>query len=200
VAITAALAAALASLTLALDEPGTDIAGTVLQLHADARLAVPSYLGLTVIITVDNSPVSFTTLEDGIAPHQVRTSLRLELPGEREDDNPAPSVAVILYAGTPGAFVDLAADLAWLTGRPLTDFARDQHLSPGRSDAATQLQAASVINQAIGFLIGGGSTPEQARRELDARAAATGTDRRTAADIILDTTAARDTDPDLAPY
>ena len=29
-----------------------------------------------------------------------------------------PVVVLVLYAGSPGAFVDLAADLAWLTARP----------------------------------------------------------------------------------
>jgi len=35
------------------------------------------------------------------------------------------AVALILYARSPGAFVDLAADVARLTGRPLTDFPLD---------------------------------------------------------------------------
>ena len=46
-------------------------------------------------------------------------------------------MAIILYAGSPGTFVDLAADLAWLTARPLTDFVLDQHLTvPDGPDTA----------------------------------------------------------------
>ena len=103
------------------------------------------------------------------------------------------SVALIFYARTPGTFVDLAADLAWLTGRPPSDFALDQHLSvPAGSDAGTSLRAASVINQAIGVLIGRGYTPRQAHSKLDTQADRAGTDRYTAAQFILDTLTAED--------
>lgn len=50
----------------------------------------------------------------------------------------------------------------------------------------------SVINQAIGVLIGRGHTPAQARRELDTQADRGGTDRHTAARFILDTLAVKD--------
>jgi hypothetical protein len=200
VALTAALAAALAALTAALDEPGTDILDTVLQLAISARLAVPSYLGLSVIVTRDDPPTSFTTLEDDVDPGQIRASLRVALQGQHDDDNTTPNVALILYAESAGAFVDLAVDLAWLTGRPLIDFARDQHLAAAESDPVMHLHAASLIDQSIGVLIGRGHTPEQAHRELDALAATTSTDRRAAADVILATPAAENTDPDLAPY
>jgi hypothetical protein len=198
VALTAALAAALATLTEALDEPGTDILDAVLQLAIGTRLAVPSYLGLSVTATRGDLPISFTTLEDGVDPAHIQASLRVALSGQ-QDDNPTPSVAFILYAGSPGAFVDLAADLAWLTGRPLKDFAGGQHLAVAESDPVTHLRTASVIDQAIGVLIGRGHTPEQAHGELDALAATTGTDRRAAADVILAPLAAENTDPDLAP-
>ena len=46
--ISEALAADLALLTEALDEPGIGIADTVRQLAADVGMAVPSFLGLTV--------------------------------------------------------------------------------------------------------------------------------------------------------
>jgi hypothetical protein len=93
---------------------------------------------------------------------------------------------VNLYAGSPGAFVDLAADLAWLTARPLSDFVLDQHLTiPTPSNTGTQLHAASIINQAMGVLMGRGHTPEQAHRQLDSQAADAGTDRHAAAQLIL---------------
>ena len=105
----------------------------------------------------------------------------------------APSVALVFYAATPGTFVDLAADLAWLTGRPPSDFALDQHLSvPAGSDGGTSLRATSVINQAIGVLIGRGYTPRQAHSKLDTQADGARTDRYTAAQSILDTLTAAD--------
>jgi hypothetical protein len=51
-------------------------------------------------------------------------SLQPEVAGARV----GAGVEVILYTGRAGAFVDLAADLAWLTGRGMTDVPLDQHL------------------------------------------------------------------------
>jgi hypothetical protein len=191
--IGAALAADLDILTAALDAPGADVLHTLHQLGVDAQAAVPTYLGLRVTVDGSDLPFTFTTLEDGAAD-DVRTSLRLMLPGVG-DRRTSPTVALVLYAGTPGTFVDLTADLAWLTGRPPNDFVLDQHLSgPARPDTGTYLRTASVINQAIGVLIGRGYTPERAHRELDTQADCAGTDRHTTAQFILDTLTAEDPD------
>jgi hypothetical protein len=184
--IGAALTADLGILTAALDESGADVLHSLHQLGADAQAAVPSYIGLSVTVDGSDPPFTFTTLEDGAAD-DVRTSLRLTLPGVG-DGRASPSVAFILYARTPGTFVDLTADLAWLTGRPLSDFVLDQHLGvPVGADRGPYLRTASVINQAIGVLIGRSYTPGQARRQLDTQADGASTDRHTAAQFILDT-------------
>ncbi len=185
-------------LTAALDEPDADVLQSLHQLGVDAQAAVPTYLGLSMTADGSDLPFTFTTLEDGAAD-DVRTSLRLWLPGVG-DGRASPSVALILYAGTPGTFVDLTADLAWLTGRPRSDFALDQHLSvPARSDEATYLRAASVFNQAVGVLIGRGYTPREAHSKLGTQADGEGTDRHTAAQFILDTLTAQDpADPERA--
>ena len=189
--VTTALAADLGILTAALDEPGADVLHSLRRLGVGAQAAVPSYLGLSVTVDGSDPPFTFTIFEEGAADG-ARTSLRLTLPGVG-DGWASPSVTLILYAGTPGTFVDLSADLAWLTGRPPSDFALDQHLSvPAGSDAGTYLRAASVINQAIGVLIGRGYTPGQAHRELDTQADSAGTDRHTTAQFILDTLTAED--------
>ncbi|MDD4867766.1 MAG: hypothetical protein PHQ28_11820 [Mycobacterium sp.] len=189
--IGAALAAELGILTAALDEPGADVMHSLHQLGVDAQAAVPSYLGLSVTVDGSDPPFAFTTLEDGAAD-DLHTSLRLTLPGVGEG-RAAPSVALILYASTPGTFVDLAADLAWLTGRPPSDFALDRHLSvPAGSDTGTYLRTASVVNQAIGVLIGRGYTPGQADRELNTQADSAGIDRHTSAQFILDTLTGED--------
>ena len=189
--IGAALAADLGILTAALDEPGADVLHSLHQLGVNAQAAVSTYLGLSVTVDGSDPPFRFTTVEDGTAD-DIRTSLRLTLPGVG-DGWASPSVDLILYAGTPGTFVDLSADLAWLTGRPPSDFALDQHLSvPAGSDAGTYLRTASVINQAVGVLIGHGYTPGQAHRELDTQADSAGTDRHTTAQFILDTLTAED--------
>ena len=189
--ISAALATDLGILTAALDEPAADVLHSLHRLGVDAHAAVPSFLGLSVTVDGSDPSFAFTSFEEGAADG-VRTSLRLTLPGAGED-SASPPVALILYAGTPGTFVDLAADLAWLTGRPPSDFALDQHLSvPAWSDAGTSLRVASVINQAIGVLIGRGYTPRQAHSTLDSQAHGAGTDRYTTAQSILDTLSAAD--------
>ena len=137
--ITAAMAAALAILTEALDEPGTDIAHSLHRLTLDAAAAIPSHLGLSVVVSHSDPPFTVTTLADGAVAGDICTSLHVPLPGIGAGHEPA-TVAVILYAGTPGTFVDLAADLAWLTGRPPTDFMLDKHLTvPAGPDTTDQL-------------------------------------------------------------
>lgn len=181
--ITAALAADLALLSEALDETDPDITESLHHFVADVRLAVRSYLGLTVISGSATFPLTLTVMEGSTHPDDVLSSLMMPLSGGTADDSGVP-LAVVLYAARPGAFVDLAADLCWLTDRLLSDFALDQHLSgPAQPDGGAQ--AASLVNQSIGLLVGRGYTPEQAEREIDARAAAAGHSRSDAANIVL---------------
>lgn len=187
--INAALAAELEILTAALDEPGAGIADSLRQLALTAANAITSYLGLSILVVGSDPPLAFTVLADGVSAVDIRTSLHVVLPGEGE----GPMVAVNLYAGSPGAFVDLAADLAWLTTRPLSDFVLDQHLTvPGQSH--TGLRATSIVNQAIGVLIGRGHTPEQAIWQLDTHAVRAGTNRHGAAQLVLATLSTTDSD------
>jgi hypothetical protein len=190
---TAAVAAELEILTAALDEPGVDVAHSLRQLALDTAAAISTYLGLSVLVSSSEPPFAFTALAAGVVAGDIRTSLRVVVPrvGNGAD---RPTVAVHLYAGSPGAFVDLAADLAWQTARPPTDFVLDQHLSiPSPSEPGTQVHAASLINQAIGVLIGRGYTPEQAHLQLDTQAADARTDRRAAAQLVLAKLTAADT-------
>ncbi|HEY2084521.1 MAG TPA: hypothetical protein VGH54_00555 [Mycobacterium sp.] len=190
--ISAALAADLGILTAALDEPAADVLHSLHRLGVDARAAVPTFLGLSVTVAGGDPPFTCTTFEEGAADN-VRTSLWLTLPAGVGEGRAGPSVALVFFAARPGTFVDLAADLAWLTGRPPSDFALDQHLSvPAGSDGGASLRAASVINQAIGVLIGRGCTPRQAHSKLDTQADGARTDRYTTAQSILDTLTAAD--------
>jgi hypothetical protein len=182
VEIAAALVADLALLSEALDEPEADVVESLRSLVADVRSSVGSYLGLTLTVTGSEPPLTITALEDDADPADVAASIRVPLDVGGADIQ----ISLVLYATTPGAFVDLAADLSWLTGRDLGDFALDRHvIGPDKLDGADGLGAASVINQAIGVLIGRGHTPSQARRELNSRATAAGTERHIAAAEIL---------------
>ncbi|WP_077087582.1 hypothetical protein [Mycobacterium rhizamassiliense] len=177
VKIAAVLAADLGILTAALDEPGADLAKSLRLLAADATAAISTFLGLSVTVDGSDPPFTFTTFVESVGASDVRTSLRLALPGVG-DAGVLPVVAIVLYAGSPGAFVDLAADLAWLTARNPSEFVLDQHL-PAAAESGTvpNLFEVSVINQAIGALIGQGHTPEQAERHLTAEGADAGISR-----------------------
>lgn len=195
--ITAALAADLAMLTEALDEPGVDVAQMLARLAADAKVAVSSYRGLTVIVEHAAYPLILTAMEDSADQRDALSSLMMSLP-HSGPDGAGPLPVVILYAGTPGAFVDLAADLSWLTGLGLGNFVLDRHLHRTDEPADDRsVQTASVVDQAIGVLLGRGYTPEQAVLELDARAVDAGKNRADTARVILSNLPT--TDPDQAP-
>lgn len=181
--ITAALAADLFTLNEALDDPDVDVVDTLRRLAAVAALAVRSYLGLTVTTLLADRDVALITLKSDTAPGGIRTSLRLPMPRPPDD---GPLVSVTLYAAKPGAFIDLAADLAWLTGRSLTDFVLDRHLiEPKAPDAPSGLAVASLVDQAIGVLMAHGYTPQRAHHELGVRAERLGGDRHSSARNIL---------------
>jgi hypothetical protein len=187
VEFTAALVAELGLLTQALDTPGIDVADSMARLADNARLAVDSYLGLCVAIAASKERLILTVLDDPVHVVHVRTSLFVPLSPEIIDPTATTtSVALIIYAATPGAFVDLAADLAWTSGRDPAEFRLDEH-RPLTDDGAgiRSLSTMSEINQALGVLIGRGAAPEEAERELYAQAAANGIDLLAAAALIL---------------
>jgi predicted RNase H-related nuclease YkuK (DUF458 family) len=199
VEITAALTADFAILSEALDETRPDISESLRQFVADVRLAVRSYLGLTVMSGSATFPLTLTVMEDSAHPDDVASSLMMPLSDEHANGTGL-ALAVVLYAARSGAFVDLTADLGWMTGCPLSDFALDQHLSVhAKTHSDRGVQAASLVNQAIGVLLGHGYTPEQAEQEIDARAAAAGHSRSDAATIVLAGPAGDDKDPTRDP-
>lgn len=200
--ISSALSAELALLTQALDLPGVDVAETLTSLAADSRTAADSFVGLSVAITTDLTTFDFTVLDEGVQAEHIRSSLLVPLTGARDENcaveattSPA-SITLVFYATTPGAFIDLAADLAWLTGLALSDFRLDEHrtLPPGHTSSKSP-RAMSTINQALGVLIGQGATPDQAERDLAARAADAGIDLPAAATLVLGAANRRDPSP-----
>ena len=192
--IAAILAADLAVLAEALDDSASDLAGSLRQLVADIGLAVRSYVGLTFILNNDEQPVNFTVLEPGVTAADVVSSVLVPL---SLIVGSGPEVILVCYSRQPGAFIDLAADLAWLSGRGLADLVLDQHLSVAfEPRSGGSLIAAAAINQALGVLIGQGRTPEQARRELEATASRAGTHLDAAAALVLKTVS--NSDPSLS--
>jgi hypothetical protein len=184
-AITAATVAVLTLLTEALDDTGVDIGRSLHHMALYATAAVPSYRGLSIEVAQSNPPLRILAMADRNVTGDTGTSLQFTMPGQGEPSS-LPPVSIILFADSAGAFVDLAADLAWLTARPPTEFVLDQHLTPiARPTSEGQLLEATAINQAIGALIGRGYTPQQANTELSTQAANSSMDRPTAARRIL---------------
>lgn len=193
--IGAAVAAELTLLSEALydptAEPAPDLLDTVVKLQVRARSAVSSLLGMTVTLSVegdgaaDRVVLRLTVLGDA-APGDIASSLRL--PRRHEARRPGrPVVTVVLYAATPGAFVDMAADLTFLSGPGFDATELDQHrrlaLEP---DVVGVVQDESTVRQAIGVLLDRGRTREQASDEIDALADVAGTSRVVAAAGLLD--------------
>jgi hypothetical protein len=143
------------------------------NLVADLRAVIPSYRGLQVTILFSDQPVTLTELIPQQTDGAVTTSLRVPLsllgPGHDEGSR------IIFYASTPGAFVDLAADLGYVLkaavrtdhldgDRAASDAAPyaelpislvlDGDLSPDLADSGlTGLPELSSINRALGILI-----------------------------------------------
>jgi hypothetical protein len=180
------LAADLVLLTDALDAPTTDIAATLSALMSAAATAVPSYVGMSVRVCTRHSHVELTTLESSQIAG-ITTSLRVPLQTEPASPHlDSARFVLILYASKAGALVDLAADLAWLTGSSMDEVRLDDDLAGAiHLHQAESLRSQSTINQAVGVLIGRGRTPDQAQAELDGRAADTRTHRYEAAVGLL---------------
>jgi hypothetical protein len=178
-----AVAADLAALTDALEEPDADLATLIQRLGDSCALAVGSYLGFCITLVIDEVPVSFSVLEDFLNPAEVLTSVMLPLNALGEQ---APGSAVILYAGTPGAFVDLAADLTYALGATPDAVQLDQHLTPADAAGDTGLLALSQHNRALGILLSRGLDLDEGRAELERQARLDSISVQTAAQQLID--------------
>jgi hypothetical protein len=182
----AALAAELRLLDEVLDGSAPDLVTTLVRVISEAALAVPSYLGLSVLVRhEDESSLELTTL-DVPRPDRIGTSLRFTLGGDPAmGDGRIAVIDLVLYAAQPGALVDLAADLAWLTGRQADEFRLDVDLVGPQEGPRSSLTSWSTVNQARGVLMSGGLTVGESDLELDARAAAASISRSLAAADLL---------------
>jgi hypothetical protein len=163
-------------------------------LGVDLKAAVPSYCGLQLTITQHDFPVVLTAFAEFNG--SVATSLRLPL----WLLDPALEVysRVVFYARTPGAFVDLAADLAYALAHDSVTGDRDSSDSrggdglrrvdghsgsieldadlppPTRESGLSGLTDLSTINRAVGVMIANGHHPDDAHDTLRRHAGAAG--------------------------
>ena len=144
-------------------------------------------------------PVSVTAFLNSEYAESITTSLRLPFAAFGSDFDP--DSGGVFYAATPGAFVDLAADLGYTLDTPTTtpnarysagDTNGGGKHNPCHRDAhpaiavdvdlpltvlesgLTGLDELSTINQAIGFLMDQGHHSEQAPATLRGGAASAG--------------------------
>jgi hypothetical protein len=196
--IPTSLSAELNLLSEVLDSPPSDISVSLSDLVAELTGSVESFVGLSVLVGDLDDPVEITTIQDETLVGRIRTSLRFPLPSRGPTGRvERPSGVLIVYAALPGALVDLAADLAWLSGRPLDEARLDEDLGGPRAKGSPgPLSQLSTVTQAVGVLMAGGLTPEEASAELDARAVDSGVERHRAAVELLESLLECDLGPD----
>jgi hypothetical protein len=177
------------ALTEALDGSGDDLHTILGVLVDDLRAGISSFVGLSITVPGGQEPVTVTAMNS----HTAATSMLLPLTSAMTADGGY----IVLYAETPGAFTDLATDARTVTGLG-ADVVVDGHLPPPTPFAVQAgvdaLADRSSIDQAVGFLVGQGHPPAQAKAELARRAAATGMSLAQIAAQIL--TAGPRPDPD----
>ncbi len=188
------LATALAVLAGDLNDPSVDLGPGLARLTTVVRAAVPSYCGLSITVLTDRIPVTITAPHPATDPAtdsaasadpeastaQAATSLVLPLSAiSRTTEG-----ELVFFASAAGAFVDLAADLAYETATDLVMFALDTRLGAAVG-LAVGVEGFSVIHRALGVLIESGHTPEQARARIAQLAAADGHNLAAVADRIV---------------
>lgn len=171
------LANAFAILSAAADDDDIDLGTRLRELIKAAELAVDSYLGMTLVI--DSHEVSVTAI---CRPTEVAASLKVLL---TRLDTGGPIGTLTLYASTPGAFVDLAADLTYALDVHHSALVLDHDLTPDAEADIHSLDGHTTINRAIGALIERGHTPESANLELKRLTALGAGDTAITAEAVL---------------
>lgn len=162
----------------------------LIALVKDLRSAVPSYRGLELRIVDHDWPVILTDFAGDVADVPI-TSLRVDLALLVEGADPASTI--VFYADTPGALVDLAADLGHAlggsqpgAGERRQSIALDADLpSSSPRSGLVGLDGLATINRAIGFLIDQGHPPDGASHTIRRGAASAGVDTPTFAARLL---------------
>jgi hypothetical protein len=179
--LSAALAADLGLLSAAIHNTDGGLEPVLQSLATELHATVESYVGLTITIAAEGHRISFTSSEPGAI---ATTSLSIPLTALAGSETGS---SLVLYATTPGAFVDLAADLGWVLEIQPSALVLDQHLQvPAPLGGVAGLRELATINRGIGALIERGHTPESARAELRRHADSDSGDLPAAAQRILD--------------
>lgn len=180
-AYTRSLSQDLLTLAEALSDPEVVLEAMLRELVESVRVTVSSCTGLRWVFHIGGEAVVLDTLTDPTARTAVRTSLRVPLP----TDGAVTASGLTLWAQTPGAFVDLAADLATALHLPLSALVLDDDLPAATVPPGSGLGALSLVHQAVGVLIARGHHPDQAHADLERRATTAGTTTAVAARQVI---------------
>ncbi|HEY6812133.1 MAG TPA: ANTAR domain-containing protein [Propionibacteriaceae bacterium] len=189
---------------LSIGEDDQDLDDTLVALTTALHTTAASYCGFQLTIFENHSPVILSAFTDG-QDGPVGTSLRLPLGLVSSVDGDS---RVVFFAGNPGAFTDLAADLSHALGgipveqsSPAADgmdldgtdvdghrkvIELDVDLPPlSHVSGLTGVAELTVLNRAIGMLMAQGHSIEQAHQVLRREAAAAGVEPHVYAARIL---------------
>ena len=127
-----------------------DLEGGLSSLLADLRKASPSSVGLEVTTVVAGQDVRVAHFLPGVRASDVATSLQVPLRADPQGTSLSGPVRVTFYATRPGAFVDLAADLAHAQGLPLDRLELGETRPASTAAGVRGLERVSVIHRAVG--------------------------------------------------
>jgi hypothetical protein len=162
-------------------EDGAVLTASLTTLEASLGEAVPSYLGLQLTLTQNGYPVVLTAASAGVA---ATTSLRIPLTLVTAGCQTGSQI--VFFATTPGAFVDLVADLREVLGGADAGPVLDADLpQAGRALGLSGRAELGEINRAVGVLIERGTDPDKAHDALRRHAYAAGLQPRAYAQEVL---------------
>jgi hypothetical protein len=199
----AAVLAQLQDLAASIGQDDHDLSDSLAGLIAALRSTAASYCGFQLTLCQNQWPVTLAAFTGG-SDIPIRTSLRLPL--ALVSRRFVPESRAIFFAGTPGAFTDLATDLSHALGdvhveqTPATDrreasthvdgqrpaIELDADVPPlSRESGLTGRAELAVLNRAIGMLVARGHDIEHAHQLLRRDAAAAGVEPHVYAARIL---------------
>ena len=219
----AALLAHLKDLTASVGQDDQDLDDTLTALTAALNSTATTYCGLRLTIVENQWPITLTAFTDGhdadghdadgydADGHDVPAGTSLRVPLALVSPTVDHGSRVVFFAITPGAFIDLAADLSYvLGGIPVSQASPpadgDDHRDhggagldghrraieldldlplPSRVSGLTGLAELTVLNRAVGMLVAQGNDIEQAHQLLRRDAAAAGVEPHVYAARIL---------------
>lgn len=133
-----------------------DMIDGVRWLKREVALAVRSFIGMTITLTIDGQSVTWTSIADWVQASDVRSSLEISL--ANTSNEPVAGV-VTFYGEKSGAFKEMA-DLFFLPATWEKQPRLDQALKPNLNSGVTGLQELTNISRAVGILIARGHTPQ----------------------------------------